>query len=144
VMTGADRVEKVATASDEAFALLCIENYFEHWLAKARHCYMHNKPEGDFEKDVDKSERTKPGKWTSGRRNPNLNFGWHRDGVIRYNELMKSVKEDRKDNDGEMENKCMEEAKKKTGTRDASDESTSASGNKRQYDEAIGAIDYTE
>ena len=38
VSHGIDLVSHWATHLDEAFALLCIENYFTLWFVKARHC----------------------------------------------------------------------------------------------------------
>ena len=70
-----------ASNSSEAFTLLCVENYYDHIVDLAK-----NKPE------------IRSPKWTASARGAQRNQGWNKDGINRYREICKLVKEDRAKN----------------------------------------------
>ncbi len=87
----------MATASDEAFAYLLVENYWSTWSAVDLEKYQ---KESTFEKgSVKKKKRTATfGKYTQNAYGAKRFGGWTRDGLIRFNELHAEVKADREKN----------------------------------------------
>ncbi len=87
----------MATASDEAFAYLLVENYWSTWSAVDLEQY-HKEP--TFENgSVKKKKRTATfGKYTQNAYGAKRFGGWTRDGLIRFNELHAEVKADREKN----------------------------------------------
>jgi len=86
-------VSEMATASNEAFAYVLVENYWSTWSAVDLEKY--NK-ESTFENgSVKKKKRTATfGKYTQNAYGAKRFGGWTRDGLIRFNELHGQVKED--------------------------------------------------
>jgi hypothetical protein len=92
----------LCTVSDEAFALLLLENSFDRWqdifrLRKGEVTPKRGQKRREFESDV-------PTRYTKGgivydktvkKNNPK---GWSAEGIKRYNKLYATVKEDRKTN----------------------------------------------
>ena len=74
------------TVSDEAFARLCVENYMECCKNK----YENTSQANESEKKVVAS-----GKWTLNGNKAKKNGGWSQEGIRRYNELLKWIKNDR-------------------------------------------------
>jgi len=90
-------VSEMATASDEAFAYLLVENYWSTWSAVDLDKYQR---ESTFENgSVKKKKRTATfGKYTQNAYGAKRFGGWTRDGLIRFNELHGEVKADREKN----------------------------------------------
>ena len=90
-------VSELATPSDEAFALLLLENTWDQWftrdLAEYKNERKYNEVTGEWEK-------RKPvyGKWTRGAGGEPCYGGWTEDGVNRFNELCILVNQNRVDN----------------------------------------------
>ena len=85
----------MATASDEAYGLLILENCWDKWWFEAE----------NSKTDVDKARREKTfprSKYTVGRRGPaKRNGGWSNEGLKRYRELgQETVKHKKGDLDG--------------------------------------------
>ncbi len=76
-------VSKIATVSDEALAMLLLENSWEKW-------------EDELDKETTDPSKLKPTKWTSMKSQGKRYCGWNQDGMIRFNELCDIVKKDRK------------------------------------------------
>jgi hypothetical protein len=82
--SAADRVKYIKeprewlSQSLEAFALLCLENYFDMVKSEVRHDRQKDKP-----------------KWTKDARGKRKNQGWDQEGIRRYNQLKNIVKENR-------------------------------------------------
>lgn len=93
--------------TDEAFALLMVENYYERWVKLAEEFKKTGKKETSGAKR--KRLREIPGKYTSCS-NGNVHGGWDDRGISRYNELCEVVKVYRMDKpakdrlDGKLKN----------------------------------------
>ena len=84
-----ETVSQIATVSDEAFALLLLENSWKKWTAEGR-----NEEDGEDENSVDtEGNQTR---WTKNGRSAVMYKGWSREGIERFNELYSIVMEDRK------------------------------------------------
>lgn len=79
---------KIASATDEAWGLLLLENSWDLWK------WMAECGEGD---KLPKNDRPST-KWTSCAGSAGKYEGWGDEGVPRYNELVKAAKEDRSKN----------------------------------------------
>ena len=90
-----DNVSSWLTASTEAFTLLLVENYHD-W---ARSTALRKKQqEEQLEQQEESSEQEAavvPPKYTFAGKGAGRNMGWSHEGIKRYNELFKLVKEDR-------------------------------------------------
>jgi len=75
-------IAEFVTVSDEAYALVYLENSYDRWLAESN-----GEPKPPIKK------------WTSDHLSATLFQGWNQEGIARYNELYMSVKEKRKDRD---------------------------------------------
>ena len=75
-------ISSIVTVSDEAYALVYLENSYDRWLAESN-----GEPKPPIKK------------WTSDHLSAALFQGWDKEGIVRYNELYKSVKEMRKKKD---------------------------------------------
>jgi hypothetical protein len=84
-MTGSS--DKLVTISDEAFALLMYENYFDKWTTQA------NAQEGQ---SVQRERKVIRGKYTLQNSGTSKYGGWSHDGMKRFNYLYNLVEEDRK------------------------------------------------
>ncbi len=95
-------VEAVATVSNEAFALLILENYWDYMelidesefntpTSNKRHHEAHAEA-------VEQSKRKASGKWTSAWRGSRRYCGWDTEGLLQFNELVTIVDQDRKVN----------------------------------------------
>jgi hypothetical protein len=84
-MTGSS--DKLVTVSDEAFALLMYENYFDKWTAQA------NAQAGQ---SVQRERKVIRGKYTVQNSGTCKYGGWNHDGMKRSNYLYALVEEDRK------------------------------------------------
>jgi hypothetical protein len=90
------------TVSDEAFALLLLENSFDRWqdiyqLRKGEVTPKRGQKRREFESDVP-TRYTKGGIVYDKTVKNNDPKGWSAEGIKRYNELYATVKEDRKTN----------------------------------------------
>ena len=89
--------ERIVTVSDEAFALLLIENYIEKWTA----AYEATKEQvNEVEYDArgrKKAAQRRRGKYTGATaKTGHCKFGgWTKEGMVRFNELYNMVLEDR-------------------------------------------------
>jgi len=88
----------MATPSDEAFALLILENNEERWK------YIFEVDSSSKNSEGSKSDRVPPAKYTCSGRSKSTegftrrNSGWSLAGIERFNTLLEMVKEDRKQN----------------------------------------------
>ncbi len=73
-------IANFVTVSDEAYTLVYLENSYDRWMAESK----------DEPKPPTK-------KWTSDNLAATLYKGWNQEGIVRYNELYKNVKEKRKE-----------------------------------------------
>ena len=92
----------LCTVSDEAFALLLLENSFDRWqdiyrLQKGEVTPKRGQKRREFESDVP-TRYTKGGIVYDKTVKNNDPKGWSAEGILRYNELYAMVKEDRKTN----------------------------------------------
>jgi len=90
----------MATASDEAFAYLLVENYWEYWSNLDLKAY---KSEVTYDKESNKRiKRTFTwGKYNKSAYGARRYGGWMTTGLLRFNELYEQVQADRLKN-GEM------------------------------------------
>jgi hypothetical protein len=87
----------IATCSDEAFALLTLENNYERWMAMAR-WHVDNAdmaPDDKAPKSFPGSRYTNSGLSKKNGRSRRLQ-GWAREGYLRFNELYNQVSRDRR------------------------------------------------
>ena len=121
-------ISKIATPTDEAFALLVLENIWDAWkdvdpqeyiMARSkRRREEDDDVEGECETNSDgttkKAKRRKeiPGKYTKEHRNAKRYRGWGDDGHARFNQLVNLVREDRKVR-GSFEEEYLDKKKKK-------------------------------
>ena len=84
-MTGSS--DKLVTISDEAFALLMYENYFDKWTTQAN---------ATAAGSVQRERKAIRGKYTVQNSGTCKYGGWSIDGMNRFNDLYALVKEDRK------------------------------------------------
>jgi hypothetical protein len=97
VSEAADERGKLVTKSDEAFALLLIDNYIDKWkdaLTEEVEARTDKVTEGDQSNNNKKSKRL-TGKYTAITSGHCKYGGWSRDGTARFNELYNLVQEDR-------------------------------------------------
>ena len=80
-------MSEIASFTDEAFALLILENSWSVWKQLAKY------PQG-----VPETETKALPKYTGTPAGTGRNEGWGNDGMSRFNELCDSVKRDREDN----------------------------------------------
>ena len=87
-------IRDMATISDEAFALLLLENYWESWSTKNVEEY---KTEVAFDESTNQKKKRKAtwGKYTSGAWGSKRFGGWSKDGLQRFNQLYTEVQKDR-------------------------------------------------
>ena len=105
------RISKIATATDEAFALLVLENIWDAWKEVDPQEYImarskRRREEDDEDEVVEansndgKSKRRRrkeiAGQYTKEHRNAKRYRGWGEDGHARFNQLVNLVREDRK------------------------------------------------
>ena len=121
-------ISKIATPTDEAFALLVLENIWDAWkdvdpqeyiMARSkRRREEDDDVEGECETNSDgttkKAKRRKeiPGKYTKEHRNAKRYRGWGDDGHAHFNQLVNLVREDRKVR-GSFEEEYLDKKKKK-------------------------------
>ena len=99
-------VADMVTVSDEAFVLLALENNYERWLDinnKSKNCYSTLKQGRSTFIDSDVMPKytwiNKKRTDIAGNEEPKANWrGWNDEGIMRFNELCKLIKEDRKKN----------------------------------------------
>jgi hypothetical protein len=89
-----------ATASDESFLVVTIENNYQRWLDEAKHRYTNGEED---QEDVTWRAKLAPAKFTnSGSSSANGNGsnrrcgGWSKPGYLRFNSIYSQVQEDRK------------------------------------------------
>ena len=97
-------ISRIASATDEAFALLVLENIWDSWgdvdpqdyLLKRRERVEPKKqaPEGNSSQKKPRQKEI-PGKYTEKHRNAKRYRGWSDEGIARFNQLVKMVREDR-------------------------------------------------
>ena len=123
---------KLVTKSDEAFALLLIDNYMEKWISAqapeenmGTDAVAHDSNNGPGEVGTNASNQKKkgtkriPGKYTA-KKNGHCKYGgWSRAGTARFNELYSLVQEDRASPQSEqMEHELMVYCRAKAGIDD--------------------------
>jgi len=88
------KISELASASDEAFAYLLIENYWDHWSTLDTKAY---KSEVTFDKESNKRiKRTSTwGKYTKSAYGARRYGGWTTSGLLRFNELYEEDLADR-------------------------------------------------
>jgi len=96
------KVSDMATASDEAFAYLLIENYWDSWAFVDLDAY---KNEATFETNSMKKKKRKAvwGKFTKNAYGARQYGGWTDEGHLRFNNLYEEVKADRMKNGDTIE-----------------------------------------
>ena len=116
------KVRDLATATDEAFALLVLENIWDVWTELPVE-KLKKAPIGDDGKRV-----VRPGKYTNKWQSAKRFEGWEAEGLERMNELVEMVRENRNENkewDGKFLEEKQEEALggkrkwKRVGSKDA-------------------------
>ena len=118
-------VSKNATLSDEAYALFLLENNWDYWLEQ----YAIKERNGDLKEGV------KTPLYTRGKEHSTKKFaGVSQEGVIRFNDLFRAVKEDRNGHEANMfEDRFMcamkEEHMRKRAEMDKENGSNKASSN---------------
>jgi hypothetical protein len=75
---GEARMSKIATVSDEAFALVCVENSIERWKDEVSNQTKTNK------------SKWKPSKYTANPSEARKYGGWSLEGIRRFNELSRT------------------------------------------------------
>lgn len=80
------RVSDIATISDEAFAILLLENSWEKWTDEVL-------------KNTKDPEKLEMPKWTKIPDSGKRYCGWRKEGILHFNELYKTVKQDRLDDE---------------------------------------------
>jgi len=83
-------VRKIATCSDEAFAILLIENSFDAWMKQAEEKITPNGHIGINPIDQGNYQSGKT-KYTANGAGTKKDKGWSEEGLIRYNELCEMV-----------------------------------------------------
>ena len=131
-----EKISEIATASDEAFALLVLENIWDEWIKVPIEEWENskNKRQEDDEEDdeeeavgVEKASqdlqegarrkgRCRAGKYTKGYIAAGKYMGWTNEGMEKYNDLLKQVKADRA-KDSEFEEKYLERNRRKFGSK---------------------------
>ena len=130
--------------SDEAFALLMIENYFERWvqIAKEEEKSGKKKKNRDNEKTAEetrKRRREMKGKYTSSSAGY-VYGGWDSEGIEHYNKLCIMVKELRKDTNRK---ETLDEKLKSYWT-GVQEDSESACAKKRKTPQAPKVVPYVD
>ena len=89
----------IVTPSDEAFTILCLENYWEKWVSSTLLSDDNNEEEEeDGESNPSASLKTRPKaftKWTDSRQGHCQFGGWDDDGLHRFNDLVDDSKASR-------------------------------------------------
>jgi len=89
------KVSELASVTDEAFAYLLIENYWDHWATLDVEEYKKGVSELDLHTNKKKKRKSIWGKYTKNAYGAKRYGGWMREGLIRFNTLYAEVKEDR-------------------------------------------------
>lgn len=90
-------VTDMASVSDEAFAILCIENYWDEWANKNVEEYK-SEVAFDATTNTRKKRKTTWGIYTKGATGSRRYGGWSAEGLERFNVLYEKVVQDRRDN----------------------------------------------
>jgi len=96
------KASDMATASDEAFTYLLIENYWDNWATLDLETY---KNETTYEINSTKKKKRKAtwGKYTKNAYGARHFGGWMDEGRLRFNDLYAEVRADRLKNGGRIE-----------------------------------------
>jgi len=89
------KVSELASVTDEAFAYLLIENYWDHWATLDVEEYKKGVSEVDIHTNKKKKRKSVWGKYTKNAYGAKRYGGWMKEGLIRFNTLYAEVKEDR-------------------------------------------------
>lgn len=102
------QLSSVFRVSDEAFALLMVDNYIERWVEIAQDEKENPHRDKDEAQAKRKRQRAIRGKYTCSS-NGNVHGGWEEEGIARYNEYFAMVKEMRKEKGAKqvLDNKLM-------------------------------------
>ena len=89
------KVSELASITDEAFAYLLVENYYEVWTNIDLEAYKNE--EIQFDERTRKKKKRKPawGKYTRNAFGARRYGGWTNEGLLRFNVLHEEVKSDR-------------------------------------------------
>jgi len=82
-------ISEMATVSDEAFALLLLEKYWDTWSTKNLETYQ---KEATFDERTNKKRTATWGKCTTNAWGSKRFGGWSKEGLDQFNELFLSVK----------------------------------------------------
>lgn len=100
-------IDKWLTISSEAFAVLAYHNVYA--TAREIGLYMKNNPGTTYGTASQNAQKTK---WTSDGKGAKRNQGWHNDGVVKYKEYYKKIKEDRQENGKDFSKRFKEDKNK--------------------------------
>ena len=96
------KLNSIVIVSDEAFTLLMLENYWDSMEAMDEDDFYKPKKQKTSDNTsntcTDNTEETKAtvtGKWTRGQRGSRRFSGWEPQGLLRFNELVQAVVENR-------------------------------------------------
>jgi hypothetical protein len=88
------KVSQMATVSDEAFAYLLLENYWNVWSNLDLEQYK-NETTFDVESNRKRKRKSSYGKYTKNSYGARRYGGWLNEGLLRFNALFEEVKADR-------------------------------------------------
>jgi len=104
------KVSQMATASDEAFAYLLVENYWDSWSKLDLDQYK-NESTFDVASNRKRKRKANWGKYTKSAYGARRYGGWTAEGLLRFNKLFEEVKADRLKNgevvEGNYVNHCI-------------------------------------
>ena len=92
-------MSKVFTITDEAYALLMVENYYERWVTLAKNKKRNDEGGGGSQESVNENSRHEQivrARYT-GSTNGNIHAGWEQKGIDRFNVLARMIRERRND-----------------------------------------------
>ena len=130
-----EKISEIATPSDEAFALLVLENIWDAWMEvpieeweKSKKKREEDEGEAEQTDDVSQDQRMggrgskkggkcRTGKYTKGYVSAGRYMGWTNEGLERYNQLLKQVKADR-EMDCQFEETYLERNKRRFGPKE--------------------------
>ncbi len=91
----------IVSVSDEAFALLMLDNYYERWIKERMERFEKSKQLTPDKKFV----RGRKGKYTAPKNGNREYRGWSNEGILEYGRLLKMVRNSRQE---DVEEKKME------------------------------------
>lgn len=92
------KISKIFTVTDEAYALLMVENYFERWVDIAKSKKSNAEGEDSQESGIERSSKRKVGAKYTKSANGNIHAGWEEEGIKRFNDIANIIQRQRNDN----------------------------------------------